>query len=187
MRHIYNRWVTIFYLKANRVEYSTFRTGGIPVIRNSDDGVIKIGKNFAMNNGLYHNMIGCLQPCVMRVGEGACIIIGDNVGISQTTLIAKKNIMIGDNVKIGGGTYVYTTDFHSLDPTIRASDYDTKYCKSAPVKICNNVFIGAHSIILKGVTIGENSIVGAGSVVTKDIPSNCIAAGNPARVVKLLG
>ena len=67
---------------------------------------------------------------------------------------------------------MFTTDFHSLDPIIRASSEDQKHKKCGPVVIEDNVFIGARCIILKGVTIGENSIVGAGSVVTKSIPAN---------------
>ena len=85
---------------------------------------------------------------------------------------------------LGGGTSVYTTDFHSLDPTIRASNEDMKHRKFAPVVIGDNVFVGAKCIILKGVTIGENSIIGAGSVVTKSIPANEIWAGNPAKFIR---
>ena len=83
-----------------------------------------------------------------------------------------------------GGTSVYTTDFHSLDPIIRASKDDQKHSKSAHVVICDNVFIGAKCIILKGVTIGENSVIGAGSVVTKNVPADQIWAGNPAKFIK---
>ena len=79
---------------------------------------------------------------------------------------------------------MFTTDFHSLDPIIRASSKDQKHRKSAPVTIKHDAFIGARCIILKGVTIGENSIVGAGSVVTKSIPDNEIWAGNPAKFIR---
>lgn len=87
---------------------------------------------------------------------------------------------------MGGGTSIYTTDFHSLDPIIRASDEDQKYRRCASVVIRDNVFIGAKCIILKGVTIGENSIIGAGSVVTKNVPANQIWAGNPAKYIRNL-
>lgn len=118
------------------------------------------------------------------VDRECSLTIGENVGISQTALIAHDNLTIGNNVKIGGGTCVYTTDFHSIDPQIRASKEDMKHRKCAPVVIEDNVFIGARCIILKGVVIGKNSIVGAGSVVTKSIPSNQIWAGNPARFIR---
>lgn len=86
--------------------------------------------------------------------------------------------------KIGGGVCIYDTDFHSLDPILRNSAEDIKFRKTKAILIKENAFIGAHSIILKGVTIGKNSIVGAGSVVTKSIPDNQIWAGNPARFIK---
>lgn len=126
------------------------------------------------------------QPCTFFVDKGCILKIGNNVGISQSALIAHANLSVGDNVKIGGGTCVYTSDFHSLDSQIRASKDDLKHRKCASVVIENNAFIGARCIILKGVTIGENSIIGAGSVVTKYIPANQIWAGNPARYIRTI-
>lgn len=143
-----------------------------------------IGENFAMNNGISHNPIGMPQPCTFFVDRGCSITIGNNVGISQTALIAHADITIGDNVKIGGGNCVYTSDFYSLNSELRRTGEDLKHRKSAPVTIEHDAFIGALCIILKGLTIGENSIVGAGSVVTKSIPANEIWAGNPAKFIR---
>lgn len=79
---------------------------------------------------------------------------------------------------------IYDTDFHSLDPTIRLSKtMDIISAKWGKVSIGNHVFIGAHTTILKGITIGDNSVIGACSVVTKNIPSNEIWAGNPAKYI----
>ena len=138
-----------------------------------------------MNNGMMANQIGFNTPCVFRAEDGS-IIIGDNVGMSQTTLIAKgADITIGDNVKLGGGVKVYTTDFHCLDYQKRRDQkVDMTERKYAPVTIGNDCFIGAGAFILKGVKIGDRSIIGAGSVVTKDIPADCIAGGNPCKVIK---
>lgn len=147
---------------------------------------MSIGRNFAMNNGVNGNPIGCYEKCTIFVGRKGTLTIGDNVGLSQAALIAIDNIVVGDNVKIGGGACIWTTDFHSLDAGIRNSAEDLKYRNTAPVHIHNNAFIGAKSIILKGVTIGENSIVAAGSVVTKSIPSNQIWGGNPAKFIRNL-
>ena len=181
----YSRIVTILKFKGNRVSFSTFRTRGIPFVMVASKATgMRVGKNFAMNNGINHNPIGCPQPCSFFVDNDSEIIIGDNVGISQTALISHCSIQIGKNVKIGGGTSIYTTDFHSLDATIRASKDDQKNRICRPVVIKDNVFIGAHTIVLKGVTIGENSVVGAGSVVTKSIPANEIWGGNPAKFIK---
>ena len=169
----------------NGISYSSIRTSGIPYVMVARGAKgFTIGKNFAMNNGIKGNPIGCYEHCTFFVDKNAEIVIGDNVGISQTALVSHCSIRIGNNVKIGGGTCVYTTDFHSLDPKIRASKDDQKHRKCAPVLIGDNVFIGAKCIILKGVTIGENSIIGAGSVVTKSVPANQIWAGNPARFVR---
>ena len=177
----YDKIVTLLKFTGNGVNYSSFRVGGIPYIMVARGGCMNIGEDFAMNNGISHNPIGMPQPCTFFVNRGCTLTIGCNVGISQTALIAHADITIGNNVKIGGGTCVYTSD---LDPLIRSSEDDFKYRKCAIVTIENNVFVGARCIILKGVTIGENSIVGAGSVVTKSIPANQIWAGNPARFIR---
>lgn len=147
---------------------------------------MSIGENFSINNGIKGNPIGCYERCTFFVDKGAVLTIGDNVGISQTALICHKSISIGDNVKIGGGVCIYDTDFHSLDSEIRRSKKDIKHRVEKPVIIHDNVFIGAKSIILKGVEIGENSIIGAGSVVTKSVPANQIWAGNPAHFIRNL-
>lgn len=172
----------------NGVVYETFSTSGTPyvmVARGQKQRFI-IGRNFSMHNKIQGNPIGCYQRCTFFVDRNAKLKIGDNVGISQTALIAHGDITIGNNVKIGGGCCVYTTDFHALDPAVRSSVNDTRYKVIRPVVIEDNVFIGAHSLILKGVTIGKNSVVGAGSVVTKSIPPNQIWAGNPARFIREL-
>ncbi len=183
--NIFCHFVTTWIFKGNKVKFSSFVTRGIPyvmVARNARGLVI--GKGFTMNNGISHNPIGCPQPCTFFVDTNAQIRIGENVGISQTALVAHADIEIMNNVKIGGGSYIYTTDFHSLDPVVRASENDQKERLQRPVRIDNGVFIGAHCIILKGVTIGENSIIGAGSVVTKSIPANQIWGGNPAKFIR---
>ena len=184
VRTRFEKLLTVLSFKGNDVSFSSFRTNGIPYIMVARGGRFSLGKNFAMNNGIKGNPIGCYERCTFFVDRDSEIIIGDNVGISQAALISHCSIQIGNNVKIGGGTSVYTTDFHSLDPIIRASNEDMKHRKSAPVTIEHDAFIGARCIILKGVTIGENSIVGAGSVVTKSIPANEIWAGNPAKFIR---
>lgn len=173
-------------LWANGVESKNYRIVGVPFIQVSC-GKIVFGKNLEMNNGMKSNQIGFNSPCIFRA-ENASITIGDNVGMSQTTLIAyNADITIGDNVKLGGGVKVYTTDFHCLD-YMKRRDPKVDMCerKCVSVTIGNDCFIGAGVIILKGVKIGDRSIIGAGSVVTKDIPADCIAAGDPFRVIKHL-
>ena len=91
-------------------------------------------------------------------------------------------LTIGNNVKIGACVLLIDTDTHPIDYEVRRTSNEGT--KSAPIVIEDDVWIGAHSIVLKGVTIGARSIIGAGSVVTKDIPSDCIAAGNPCKVIR---
>lgn len=181
----YVRTIILFY--GNGIVFKNLKSTGVPFVSVAKEAKCIIGNNFSMHNKIYGNPIGCSQPCTLFVDSGCTMKIGDNVGISQAALVAHSNLTIGNNVKIGGGTCIYTSDFHSLNPQIRQAPLaDKKNKKNSPVRICDNVFIGAHCIILKGVTIGENSIIGAGSVVTKSIPSNQIWAGNPAKFIKLI-
>ena len=178
---------TLLILKCNNVIYTNYRIVGTPLINTSAGGKITFGCNISMNNGVMANQIGFNTPCVFRA-EGGSINIGENVGMSQTTMIAKgADITIGNNVKLGGGVKIYTTDFHSLDYLKRRNakeDLNDRKCK--PVTISDDCFIGAGTFIHKGATIGARSIVGAGSLVTKDIPADCIAAGNPCKVIKMI-
>lgn len=104
--------------------------------------------------------------------------------MSSTRLWIHESARIGNNVKIGGCVLITDTDAHPMDYMARRSSNEGT--KSAPVVIEDDVWVGAHCIILKGVTIGARSIIGAGSVVTKSIPADCVAAGNPCRVIKSL-
>jgi acetyltransferase-like isoleucine patch superfamily enzyme len=159
---------------------------GIPRITVSRmDAVLKIGNHFRMNSGRLFNEIGRYQPCVLVVGPRAVLKIGDNVGVSSVAIICQLEIVIGNNVRIGGNTVIYDSDFHSIDHVKRTSQpEDLSDAKKARVEIQDNVFIGAHATILKGVVIGRNSIVGACSVVVKSIPENEVWAGNPAVFIK---
>lgn len=181
-------WIIVFLkLKLNNVKfYSDFKSHGIPIVQVSLKAKkFFIGHNFEMNNGLYNNMIGRQQPCFFIVEKQGELIIGNNVGISATAIVCTQQIIIEDNVRIGGGTVIYDTDFHSLNYQERVARPEIKKnIKTVPILIKENAFIGANCTILKGVTIGQNSIIGASSVVTKNIPDNQIWAGNPARYIK---
>lgn len=185
----YDKIATTIILRGNGVLYSTFNTIGIPYIvvatgRLNKGGKMLIKDNLSINNGIKGNPIGSYRRCTFFVGRGDTLTIGKHVGLSQTALICHLSITIRDYVKMGAGVSVFDTDFHSLDPDIRKSSEDMKHKAKAPVVIHDNVFIGAHSIILKGVTIGNNSIIGARSVVTKSVPENRIWAGNPTQYIR---
>lgn len=151
-------------------------------------GKIRIGDNFMMTSGdcvnpIARNIRGCFYT-----EPNAEIVIGDNVGMSSTSMWVSTKLTIGNNVNIGGNSLLIDTDSHPVDYKLRRGEGGLEeirkaVCK-APIIIEDDVWIGANCIVLKGVTIGARSIIGAGSVVTKSIPSDCIAAGNPAKVVR---
>lgn len=175
----FNRW----YFKAKKIEYGL----NLNVIGNMSiygKGNIKIGDNFMMTNDGNVNPISSNIKGTFYTEENAFVSIGDNVGMSATRLWISKRLTIGNNVKIGACTLLIDTDSHPIDYNIRRTSNEGT--KASPITIEDDVWIGAHSIILKGVTIGARSIIGAGSVVTKDIPCDCIAAGNPCKVIKNL-
>ena len=176
---------TLIIFWGNNVYHRDFASIGVPYISIAVGGKCSIGRHFVMNNTVRGNPIGCYQRCTIFVDKGAELTIGDHVGISQTALVCHKKITIGNHVLMGGGVCIYDTDFHSLDAAVRSDDTtDAVHKAMKEVVIEDRAFIGAHSMILKGVTIGKNSIVGAGSVVTKSIPANQIWAGNPAKFIK---
>lgn len=182
---VYENIVTSIILKGNGAKFGTFQTKGIPFVSVAQGATCMAGDGLILNNELKGNPIGRPQPCIFFADKEAVIRIGRNVGMSSAALIARCEIVIGDNVKLGGGVCIYDTDFHSLSAIDRLdSQKDRVAAKKYPVIIGDNVFIGAHSTILKGVTIGENAVIGACSVVTKNIPANEIWAGNPAKLVR---
>ncbi|RYE17793.1 MAG: acyltransferase [Sphingobacteriaceae bacterium] len=171
-----------FRIKNVKVAGAIYVKGNIYV---ENKGSINIGYNFQANSGIDYNTIG--GDTILRLisfTEKAQIIIGDNVGISNSTILAWDKIEIGNNVMIGGGVKIWDTNFHSLNPLIRTSGVDNDV-KTAPIKIDDCAFIGAGSMILKGVHIGKNAIIAAGSVVVKSIPANAIAGGNPCKVIRI--
>lgn len=150
-------------------------------------GKLMIGDNFKANSGNKYNPIGGDSILRLICLKNAELIIGNNVGISNSTIYCTTKIVIEDTVVVGGGCKIWDTDFHSLDPAIRLTSLDKGgNIKKNPIWIKRNVFIGGGSVILKGVTIGENSVIGAYSLVSKDVPSNEIWGGNPAKFIKRL-
>ncbi|MBR1860020.1 MAG: sugar O-acetyltransferase, partial [Selenomonadaceae bacterium] len=111
---------------------------------------------------------------------GRNLFLGNNVYINfNLTVVDDVEIIVGDYVMFGPNVTIATAN-HPIDPALRQKGY--QYAKK--ITIGNNVWIGANAVILPGVTIGENSIIGAGSIVTKDIPPNVVAVGNPCRVMR---
>lgn len=178
------RWT---FLTEN-VRHGSFTARGVPFVSVARGAVCVLGERVALNSELSANPIGRSGRCILFVDRGAELRIGNDVGMSGCAIVARRRVSIGDRTKLGGGTCIYDTDFHSLDPVHRREDAsDREHTAHKPVEIGSDVFIGAHSTILKGVKIGDRSIVGACSVVTRDIPPDEIWAGNPARMLRKVG
>ena len=156
-------------------------------------GKIVIGNNFHLTSGDGINPI-CrnIRACIHLGSPQAIITIGNHVGMSSPCIWINERLAIGNHVNIGGNCIILDTDTHQIDYLARRGEktvdpnVPTTTVQSAPVTIEDDVWIGANCIILKGVTIGARSVIGAGSVVTRSIPADCIAAGNPCKVIRTL-
>lgn len=143
-----------------------------------------IGNGFIARSGKTAG-IDCGNGCKIAVEANARLIIGEMSGMTNTVIQCHKEIIIGSNVNIGAGCMIMDSNFHSTDWRDRLDrKKDIENRRNAPVRIGNVVFIGARSIICKGVNIGDHAMVAAGSVVVTDIPANEIWGGNPAKFIK---
>lgn len=186
----YNRW--FLRAKGVLVGENCIIIGKVSI---QGTGKISIGDNFYLTSGESINPIcSNIQSSFYTETPDSKILIGNNVGMSSPRMWVKTKLVIGNFVRVGGNVLFIDTDCHPIDYIHRRVDAKKKYgvdfinnqIKSAPIIIGDDVWIGADSTILKGVTIGNRAIIGAGSVVTKDIPSDCIVAGNPCKVIRML-
>ena len=189
---------TSFYIHCNRL---IFRLKGVSFeqglkvynkIYIQPRGTIKIGRNFLFTSGdcinpICRNIRGCIYS-----EPGSVLEIGNHVSISSACIWIKERVSIGNNVNIGGNVLIMDNDAHELNYVARRgnkkTNSDIEYTvQHSPIIIEDDVWIGANCQILKGVTIGARTIIGAGSVVTRNIPADCIAAGNPCRIIRRNG
>ncbi len=182
----FNSHLPKVFLRLNKVSYGKkLRLIGYPVIMRINNGRIKLGDNVTVNSSFLSNLLGLYQRTIIVARGNGKIEIGDRVGISGSTVYSRDLIEIGDDTLIGANCKILDNDFHPIDPEERLKGgYDK--LKTKPVKIGKNVFIGCNCIILKGTVLGDNCVVGAGSVVSGSFPANSVIAGNPARVIKSL-
>ena len=129
----------------------------------------KIGKNPYIEPGFF-------------CGFGWNIEAGDEFFVNYNCVfLDNAKIIFGNDVKIAPGCGFYTA-LHPFDPELRRQNYEA----ARPITVGNNVWIGGGATVLPGVTIGDNTVIGGGSVVVRDIPANCVAAGNPCRVIRTI-
>lgn len=156
---------------------------GHPIIWLAAGATINLGAGVRVLSRPDSNPAGLPHPTMLAaIGPGSSITIGAGTGISGASLVAATRITIGRNVLVGAGACIWDTDFHPVDPLARL-EHQTRGARATPVRIEDDVFIGARALILKGVTIGRGAVVGAGAVVTKDVGACQIVAGNPAGLV----
>jgi acetyltransferase-like isoleucine patch superfamily enzyme len=164
--------------------YSDVIFKGYPILQIEKNTNLKIGKNVSftsINRGYHLNLQNPMK--LMLDKKGAEIIIGDNTRIKGTCIHAQESIRIGKNCLIAGNCQIIDSNGHELSFENVKDRINTKG-KTKPIVIEDNVWIGANTFVLPGVTIGEGSVIGAGSIVASNIPSYSFARGNPAVVIK---
>ena len=141
--------------------------------------------------------VSCYAGSSFAIGENGKCTVGDFTLLNGALVMAEERIDIGSYCLVSWNVGIADSDFHPLEPAQRLIDAQAlapyfknrpprPELKTAPVKIADNVWIGMNAVILKGVIVGENSVVAAGSVVTKSVPPNTVVAGNPAVIVRQL-
>lgn len=164
----------------------TLRTNGRIRFYIGKGAQIKIGDEVVITSSIDENHGGGKHDkTIICLLDNTKLTIGDRSGISNSTIYVTESITIGNDVNIGVDTCIWDGDGHSLKYNERIQRPETGM-RSAPVVIKDGVFIGGNCMILKGVTIGERSVIAAGSVVTKDVPADQVWGGSPARFIKNL-
>lgn len=174
--HFQRLWYNYYlssYCKVHRVRFNerTVRFTGHARLLFERNSFISIGEHFHCVSGINYG-IDNVGFSKITVRAGSKLIIGHHTGMTNSVIQCHEQIQIGNYVNIGAGCIIADSNFHSLNWKDRVDGTDIVKKKNSPVHIKDYAFIGMRCIILKGVTIGEKSIVAAGSVVVKDVPDN---------------
>ncbi len=158
----------------------------MPIVEVADGASIVIGPRVSLISTSTMTALGVCHPVVLRaMCPGAQIRIGADSGLSGTSICAATSVTIGDRCLLGADAIVADTDFHAVDAVPRR-DLPLRDADSRPVTVGNDVFLGARSIVLKGVKIADGAVLGAGSVLGKSIEGASVWAGNPAQFLREL-
>ena len=158
---------------------------GAPIVQKHRRSAMSFGPGLQLRSRTRSNPLGIGHPVILAtLNPGAQLVVGDNFAMSGGSICVAEKVTIGNNVALGANSTVVDTDFHPLRWDLR--EQRPQDGKTKPVVLEDWVFVGMNCLILKGVTIGRGSVVGANSVVAHSVPPGVIAAGNPARVVREL-
>lgn len=164
--------------------------GSLPYFKIPQNGKISIDRNVVLNSDFKRTNTALTYRCKFVTGYEGRISIGENTMLNGVCVVSYEKVSIGKNCQVASSTIISDTDFHPSDPVqrlkqVKGESFCFSHVKKKEIIIGDNVWIGWNCTILKGVTIGENCIVAAGSVVLGgDYPSNTLIAGNPAKVMK---
>jgi acetyltransferase-like isoleucine patch superfamily enzyme len=159
-----------------------WRIYGLPIIQKHRHSRMSFGAGLSLRSFVRSNPLGPNHPVILATWrEESSLEVGANFAMTGGAVCASKKIIIGNNVAVGANSLIVDTDFHPIIPEDRRLNPNEG--KTAEIIIEDDVFIGMNCLILKGVTIGRGSLVGAGSVVTKKVPPGIIVAGNPAQTI----
>lgn len=157
---------------------------GFPIWQIHRGSTLHIGDRLALRSTARSNPLGPARPCIVCTWTAEAVLkIGDDFGMTGGSVVCASSVTLGDRVWVGANSVITDTDFHPLAAAARQTD--PTQGRTAPIVIEDDVFIGMHALILKGVRLGVGCVIGAGSVVTRDVPPGMIAAGNPARPISL--
>ena len=155
---------------------------GWPLLQVPNWQNLRLGRGAMLVSDAYFSEPGIAHPAIIRLlSPEARLTVGDNFGMSGGAICVQTAVSIGHNVLLGANAFITDTDFHSVWPGNRRHD---PRVGSRPVVLEDGVFVGMNSLILKGVRIGRNAVIGAGSVVSTNVPANEIWGGNPARFLR---
>lgn len=158
---------------------------GKPIIHKEPGSTIRMGKDVVLVSDSRTNTAGINHPVIIAThSNNAEIVLENNVGMSGVSINCVNQCIFKEGVMLGANVNVWDTDFHPIEPQQRIHQTSIMDAQNSPIILEKNVWVGANTTILKGVTIGENTVVGAMSLVNKVLPSNTVCAGNPARRVK---
>ncbi|ODT43981.1 MAG: maltose acetyltransferase [Nitrospira sp. SCN 59-13] len=180
--------------KAKMLAGELYRASSAELTMERRRAQMMLGRYNAISDGEPDLLLSLLRDLMGSVGEGTVIMpqftcdYGYNIRLGRNVFLNYHCIFldcapidIGNDVQVGPAVQLYTAQ-HPLEADVRRSGLES----ARPIRIGNDVWIGGGAVILPGVTIGDRSVVGAGSVVVRSVPADCVAVGNPARVVRTL-